>query len=157
MSRTPPFGAATLMHVALVAADIDASLAFYRDALGFTDTYEWDEVTSAAGVTTHRGRVVYLHLGGETYLEFFAGDGAAGPPGPVHHLALVVSDVDCAYESCRAAGATAYGSGDWDGAPTDVVLNGVPPMPARVAFLTAPGGEVIELYERAGAGRERVA
>jgi hypothetical protein len=34
-------------------------------------------------------------------------------------------------------------------------------MPARVAFLTAPGGEVIELYERGAAdtagGRERVA
>src|SRR5215475_9821654 len=150
-----PAGAPTLMHVGLLCPDLAASLAFYRDGLGFTRTYEWDEVTTTAGVATHRGRALYLELGGHTYLELFdggelSGDGWAGARdrSPVHHIALLVPDVDAAYQKCISAGGHAFPVSSWDAEPTTVTLNGQPPMTVRIAFVESPSGEVIELYEQ---------
>ena len=143
-------GPATLMHVALRCADLPAALAFYRDGLGFTRTYGWDRVTSAAGVTTYRGRALYLDLGGHTYLELFDGGPDEPDPerSPVHHLALLVADVDGAYRKCLDAGGRACPVDSWDGRPTTVELNGAPPMTVRIAFIAGPSGELIELYEQ---------
>jgi catechol 2,3-dioxygenase-like lactoylglutathione lyase family enzyme len=159
-SARPP-GAAGLMHVALMCPDLAAALAFYRDGLGLVETYRWTEVTSAEGLTTYRGRALYLALGGHTYLELFAAHPAdpapgesgetpprAAPGGPVHHIALVVPDVDEAYRKCLAAGGRAFPVDSWNAAPTTVRLNGEPQMTIRIAFVEGPSGEVIELYEQ---------
>lgn len=151
---TRPAGAATLMHVALVCKDIDASLRFYREGLGFSRTYEWTQSSSPTcpHQVIFKGRALYIELNGETYLELFPGgrDDVDSSAGPIQHIALVVPDVDEAYRSCLAAGGTTFTFEDWSGEPMTVELNGDPALQLRVAFVKGPSGELIELYEQHG-------
>ncbi|MGW4983682.1 VOC family protein [Streptomyces mirabilis] len=144
-------GTATLMHVAIVCKDIDESLRFYRDGLGFTRTYEWSKSSHAGHACRHiyEGRALYIELGGNTYLELFPGgrDDTDSLPGPLQHIALIVPSVDEAYTNCLAAGGQAFPFDEWPGDPTSVVLNGEPEAKARVAFVKGPSGELIELFE----------
>lgn len=152
-SATPATGATWLMHVAGFCPDVDESLRFYRDGLGLSRTYEWTRTASAAGQVVYSGRGVYVELRRDTYLELFpgGGDGTDSSAGPLQHIAPIVADVDAAYGSCLAAGATDFPLDDWSGGPTTVVLNGEPEVEVRVAFVKGPAGELIELYEQHGA------
>ncbi|MET9147649.1 MULTISPECIES: VOC family protein [unclassified Streptomyces] len=149
-SRPP--GAATLMHVALVCPDIDASLRFYRDGLGFARTYEWTRSAKAGCPcqAIYSGRGVYIELDGSTYIELFPGGtpGTDSSGGPLQHIALVVPDVDEAYRRCLTAGGQAFPLDEWAGDPVTVVLNGEPEVEVRVAFVKGPAGELIELYDQ---------
>jgi glyoxylase I family protein len=151
-SRPP--GAATLMHVALVCKDIDASLRFYREGLGFSRTYEWSRsaTPTCPSHVVFQGRAMYIELNGETYLELFPGgrDDVDSSAGPIQHIALVVPDVDEAYRNCLTAGGQPFTFDDWSGEPTTVELNGDPALQVRVAFVKGPAGELIELYEQHG-------
>ncbi|MFC4029887.1 VOC family protein [Streptomyces polygonati] len=153
MTTTPfarPPGSATLMHVAILCPDVDASLRFYREGLGFSRTYEWTKTSTATGEQVWCGRGVYVELEGQTYIELFDG-GTAGTDssaGPLQHLALIVPSVDEAYTRCLAAGGSAFPLETWDGGPTTVTINGDPEMLVRVAFVRGPAGELIELYEQ---------
>jgi catechol 2,3-dioxygenase-like lactoylglutathione lyase family enzyme len=145
-SRVRPAGAAILVHVALLSADIDESLRFYRDGLGLSRTYQWTETATPDGDVVFRGRGVLIELGGNTYLELLGG---SVPPtgGPVHHIAIAVEDVGAAYERCLAAGGQPVRDGDWSGHPTTVHVNGTPSIEVCDAFVRGPSGEVVELYE----------
>jgi len=147
-SRPP--GSATLMHVAILCKDVDESLRFYRDGLGFAKTYEWSKTTSDTGQVLYCDRGVYIELDGHTYIELFPGgrDDVTSISGPLQHIALIVDDVDEAYTKCLTAGGAAFPIEDWDGAPTQVFINGEPEMEVRVAFVRGPGGELIELYQQ---------
>ncbi|ONI84785.1 hypothetical protein ALI22I_30290 [Saccharothrix sp. ALI-22-I] len=149
VSIRPP-GAATLMHVAIFCPDVDESIRFYREGLGFSRTYEWTKTYTATGQTVYQGRGVYIELEGQTYLELFPGGepGQDSSAGPIHHIGLTVSSVDESYERCLAAGGAPFGIGDWSGEPTTVTLDGDPEMLVRVAFVRGPAGELIELYEQ---------
>lgn len=151
---TRPTGAATLMHVALVCKDIDASLRFYRDGLGFSRTYEWTRsaTPTCPSHVVFQGRAMYIELNGETYLELFPGgrDDVDSSAGPIQHIALVVPSVDEAYRNCLTAGGQTFTFDDWSGEPTTVELNGDPALQVRVAFVKGPAGELIELYEQHG-------
>ena len=68
--------------------------------------------------------------------------------GPLQHIALIVPDVDGAYDLCLRHGGSAYPLDTWDGGPTTVTINGDPEMLVRVAFVRGPAGELIELYEQ---------
>ena len=148
-SVRPP-GTATLMHVAILCPDVDASLRFYAEGLGFTRTYEWTKTFTADGAVVYQGRGVYVELAGQTYIELFPGGspGRDSGEGPVQHLALTVDGIDEAYERCLATGGSAFPIGDWGGEPTTVTINGEPEMLVRVAFVRGPAGELIELYEQ---------
>ncbi|WP_405474974.1 VOC family protein [Streptomyces sp. NBC_00009] len=147
-----PQGSATLMHVAINCPDVDESLRFYSEGLGFTRRYEWTKSSKAAcpGHAVYTGRGVYIELEGETYIELFPGGtrGVDSSAGPIQHIALIVPSVDEAYTKCLASGGRPYALEDWDGAPETVVLNGTPEMEVRVAFIAGPAGELIELYEQ---------
>ncbi|MDJ0466589.1 VOC family protein [Streptomyces sp. H27-C3] len=152
---TRPVGAATLMHVALVCKDIDASLRFYREGLGFSRTYEWSEsavVPTCPHQLIFKGRALYIELNGDTYIELFEGgrDDVDSSAGPIQHIALIVPDVEEAYRNCLAAGGQAFTIDGWPGDPTTVELNGDPAVQLRVAFVKGPAGELIELYEQHG-------
>jgi glyoxylase I family protein len=135
------------MHVALLSADIEESLRFYREGLGFSRSYQWTETATPEGAVVYRGRGVLIELGGHTYLELLAGT-VDKVTGPVHHIALAVTDVDSAYQRCLAAGGQPVVEGDWSGEPTTVHVNGEPSIEVRDAFVRGPSGELIELYEQ---------
>jgi len=83
-------------HVALRAADFDASIKFYTEVLGFRSGTTWGEVN---------GRAIMLDGGNGNFIEVFAG-GTPGPKpeGALLHLALNADDVDGTFARARDAG-----------------------------------------------------
>lgn len=87
-------------HVAVRVSDLERSIAFYADLLGFAVR---TRTTLASGA-----RIAFLaHPSGGSELELIAGlhDHHAGD-GLVHHLAFLVDDVADAYARVRDAGVT---------------------------------------------------
>jgi glyoxylase I family protein len=121
-----------LHHVAIEAADFDRSLRFYTEGLGFRNVLTFPE----EGQT-----VAMLDTGDATYVELFSGGSGKRPSGSILHLALRTSDCDKATERARTAGGTITQE------PTDVVLEGDPPVPVRYSFCEGPDGEQIELFQ----------
>jgi len=113
---TPAFAhpAASVDAVGMTVADMDRSVAFYRDVLSFdvdSDTETMGEdVEKLTGVFGARTRTVTMRLGSEPIVltEFLT---PKGRPIPVdarsndrsfQHIAIVVSDMDAAYQRLRA-------------------------------------------------------
>jgi lactoylglutathione lyase len=117
--------------VNLYTADIEASLGFYRDHLGFRETFR----TPTEGLPAH----VELVLGGftlglGTVEAARSAHGVDPSPGsPAMALVVWTDDVDAAYERLTAAGASAAR------APQDVG-NG-----NRSALVRDPDGNLLEL------------
>jgi lactoylglutathione lyase len=87
-------------HVAVRVTDLERSIAFYADLLGFAVA---TRTTLASGA-----RIAFLSLPrGGCELELIAGpyDHHAGD-GLVHHVAFLVSDADDAFARLRDAGVT---------------------------------------------------
>jgi methylmalonyl-CoA epimerase len=95
---------AVLDHVGIAVRDVDAALAFYRDALGL-------EVEAPEDVITQRVRARYIPVGGAKLelLEATAADSAIAKyvekrgPG-IHHITLRVGDIRAALEQLKARG-----------------------------------------------------
>ena len=124
MDTTPRIG-----HVHLTVSDLDRSLAFYRDALGFE-------------VTAHYGRdAVFLSFGGYHHhigLNTWAGRGAPRPaPGTtgLYHFAILYPDRSALATAVRRLlehGVTLDGASD----------HGV----SEAVYLRDPYGNGVELY-----------
>ena len=128
-----------LHHLGILAADLDATLPFYREVLGLRGGEPHD-------APEHDIRAIFLQGGGSA-IELFAPLSADGPiartlakrgPG-LHHVCYEVIDIDAALEGCRAH---------------DVRLIDTAARPGlhagwRVAFLhpSACGGVLTELVE----------
>ena len=116
-------------HVHLTVSDLDRSLAFYRDVLGFevTARYGTDAVFVSAGGYHH-------HIGLNTWAGRGAPPPAAGTTG-LYHFAILLAD--------RAALAAAV---------RRVIDNGIPLEGAsdhgvsEAVYLRDPDGNGIELY-----------
>lgn len=116
-------------HVHLTVSDLDRSLAFYRDVLGFevTTTYGRDAVFLSAGGYHH-------HVG----LNTWAGRGAPGPaPGTtgLYHFAILFPDRKALAAAVRRvldAGVPLEGAAD----------HGV----SEAIYLRDPDGNGVELY-----------
>ncbi len=101
-----------LLRVSRTVSDLAQAAAFHCDALGFRvvretmhDTAAWGELMGVPGA---RGRAVTLRLAAqELELVEFDPPGALYPPATTtsdpsfQHIALVVSDIDAAYERLR--------------------------------------------------------
>jgi glyoxylase I family protein len=130
-------------HLAMKVWDFDATLAFYRDALGFDAAYAWgsDERSSGGGDT----RAAFLAGGNGNYMEVFAGGTRPPteepPEGVLLHIALRAPDCDAALERARAAGAKVTEE------PRDVPIAGTPPTVVRIAFIKGPDNEIIEFFQ----------
>ncbi len=124
-------------HVAIKVADFDKTVEFYTQAMGFTEHARWGEGDA---------RAILLDCGDGNFFEVFAGGpagtggAAASSAGPLLHVALRSDDVDGAIARARAGGAEITME------PKDVTIQSDPPMPVRIAFCRAPGGEVIEFF-----------
>ncbi|MCI0572668.1 MAG: VOC family protein, partial [Myxococcaceae bacterium] len=104
--------------VAMTVSELDRAVAFYRDVLGFTPgeavEVRGPEVEQLQGIPGARLRVAPVHLGEETLLlmDFLTPEGRPIPRDArsndlsFQHVAIVVRDMDAAYEQVRRAGVT---------------------------------------------------
>ena len=140
-----------LTHVGIAVADVERSLRFYRDLLGFR--FEHDlQVEGEPSDTLLRLRGVKLHA---LYLER---DGVriellrfASPPAPpprarvmhehgLTHLSFRVADLDATLATLRAAGERVL----------DETIIRIPEFQAAACFITDPDGQLIELVQAPG-------
>jgi methylmalonyl-CoA epimerase len=133
---------AWLDHIGIAVADLDASLAFFRDVLGL-------EVDAPEEVASQRVRAHFLHMGPSSLelLEATTPESAIArfveKRGPgLHHVALRVEDIDAALAYLTARGVRLIDAVARPGAEG-----------ARVAFVhpAAAHGVLVELKEPAPA------
>lgn len=116
-----------LAHVCFTVRNLDASIAFYQDKLGFTPAFDF---RNDQGRRTGQ----YLHVGGRSFVELFEGEVA--PPSPkqsYRHLCLEVDDIDKTAADLRASGLEV----------SDPKLGG---DQSWQAWLSDPDGNRIELH-----------
>jgi glyoxylase I family protein len=120
-------------HLSMRVRDLDASVKFYTEGLGFVKRFSWGEAPK---------RTVLLDTGDGNYFEISQGDPEkVHGEGIFHHIALRADDCATALEAARAAGAEVTVE------TRDVNLSSKPPIPIRIAFFKGPDGEVIELFQ----------
>ena len=120
-----------LFEAHLTVADLDTSIAFYRDRLG---------LELAHTTTTRQAAFFWIGSRGTTMLGLWAGGSA--PQKTTMHIAFAAAldDVIAAPRALQLAGITAL---DFDGHPTDepVVLAW---MPAASIYFRDPDGHLLE-------------
>ncbi len=136
-------------HTAISTGDIERSLRFYRDLLGFEEVFSstWEVGTETVdrivGLKDSSAQVVMLRAG-NACVELF--QYATPPPKPsdsnrpvcdhgITHLCLQVSDIDAEYERLKAAGMRFH-------CPPQAGGRGL-----RVTYGRDPDGNVVELLE----------
>jgi LAO/AO transport system kinase len=133
-------GSVTLDHVGIAVSNLDAALAFYRDALGL-------EVRPPEDVPSQRVRAHFIPAG-EGALELLEGTAEDSPiakyvakrgPG-LHHITLRVDDIEAALARLKARGVRLIDESPRPGAHG-----------ARVAFIhpSSAHGVLVELAEPA--------
>ncbi len=134
-------------HVALSVRDMEESLAFYRDLLGFKVVWDMDrrkDISKVVGLETAEARVAMLEgPGGRLELfQYYDPEGVSLAERMrqcdvgITHFALEVERLDEMYEHLRGKGVKFYGE--------PVILRGV----VKVVYMKDPNGITIELIER---------
>jgi lactoylglutathione lyase len=146
--------AAGLHHVGVTVADLDRSLAFYRDLLGI-DVRERSEeaggdVATITGLAGAHVRIADLELGDGRVIELLEYVAPAGRPLAQRtcdpgscHLALEVPDIAAAARRLRDAGVELRSD------PVTLADAGPHWTGVRVVYTIDPDGVTVELVERA--------
>jgi len=121
-------------HIAVQTQDYAASIAFYTEVMGMTQTAEF----SAGG-----RRICLLDIGDGSHLELFEPLPGTSPSGDaegnvVFHFALATSDIEAALERVRAAGMEIT---------VELKTADLGPLNVSIAFFKGPGGEVVEFFQ----------
>ena len=119
-------------HLAMTVSDLDKSLSFYVDGLGFKVAKTWGAPEKPAAL---------LDTGDGNYVELFSGRTEPAGDGMVAHFAIRTDDCTAAIEVARAAGAEVTVEAK------NVDIQSDPPFPVRIAFFKGPDGEIVELFE----------
>ena len=135
-------------HTAISTGNLDRSLAFYRDLLGFEVAieFEWSKGTefadSITGLTDSAARTAMLKAG-NMMLELFEYSSPTPKQGDLRrpvcdhgitHICVDVVDIDSEYERLRSAGMTFHCP------PQDLGI-------AKATYGRDPDGNVVELQE----------
>ena len=133
-------------HVAIRAADFDATIKFYSEGLGCTVRYEFSvpgRIDCAAFLDAGDGR--FIEVFGPASMVQAEGRRRAPDEEPTEgallHFCLRVADVEASYARALAAGAVSRIP------PRVANLAGEPPAEVHIAFVTGPNGEVIEFLK----------
>src|SRR5260370_8549310 len=138
-------------HVGVTVSDLDRSLAFYRDLLGFHVAYERGEVTAEymprlVGIPGARLKIAGLDIPGLhlDLIEYLEPKGAeqAGPPNDVGnvHVGFTVDDLRSAYKTLSAAGVK------FKSEPVSPTVG--PNKAAWPVYFTDPDGVTLEIIQR---------
>ena len=120
-------------HVSIKVKDLDKSIKFYSEGLGFAERFSWGKDPK---------RTVLMDTGDGNYFEISQGDpDQVCLEGAFRHLALRSDDCKVALEHARKAGAEVTME------TRDVTLSSEPRIQIRIAFFKGPDGELIELFE----------
>ena len=120
-------------HVSMKVRDLDKSIKFYTEGLGFVKRFSWGQDPK---------RTVLMDIGDGNYFEISQGDPEhIYGDGVFRHFALRVDDCSAAIEAARIAGAEVTVE------TRDATLNSDPPLQVRIAFFKGPDGELIELFQ----------
>jgi catechol 2,3-dioxygenase-like lactoylglutathione lyase family enzyme len=146
--------ARAVQSIGITVDDLDRSVAFFTEVLGFEKTSE-DEVAGAewerlTGVFGARMRVATLRLGRDTIelTDYLAPRGRDFPPDTrandiwFQHIAIVVSDMDAAYARLRAARVEHASTGPQRLPDTIPGAAGI-----RAFYFRDPDGHFLELIE----------
>ena len=121
-------------HVAIKVTDLDRSLDYYVNKLGFAEMLRLNKVDGSVWL-------VYLRITDTQYLEVFPGAENDRAPGwnanGLNHMCLTVDDIDEVLTQVEAAGLTLL-------LPLKTAIDG-----NRQAWLEDPDGNRIELMEMA--------
>lgn len=127
-------GVVGIGHVAIKVTDLDRSLDFYRDRLGFPEMLRLKHDNGETWL-------VYLRITDDQYLEIFPGAENDRAPGwdanGVNHLCFTIEDLDGTTERIKATGI----------ALTSEIKPGLDGN--RQAWIEDPDGNRIELMEMA--------
>jgi glyoxylase I family protein len=86
-----------LAHVCIATDNLDDTIKFYRDGLGFKKVFEFIKGARVVGF--------YLGVPGGTYVEvFLRGDFQRDARAPIQHLCFQVDDVNATSEHLKALG-----------------------------------------------------
>jgi glyoxylase I family protein len=139
MHNNTILGGGGFHHVAIKVKDYDAAIRFYT-ALGFTEKVAWGE---------GNGRACFLDAGDGNYLEIFGGGPPAekrhpwGEDAAIMHFSIRVKDCQAALRLAEKLGAKVT----METKPITINGNRGQTIPIKIAFVQAPGGEVLEFYE----------
>jgi len=125
-------------HIAIRVKNFDETVRFYRDGLGLKERLAWGEGDE---------RAMLLDAGNGNGIEVFAGGQEAPAEGTIAHFALLTEDCDGALRRAEEAGATVTVPPKSVDIPAETG-----PVPVRIAFVRAPGGETIEFYQNLKSG-----
>ena len=142
---------ARMTHIGIGVSDLERSLRFYRDLLGFT----WEHALDVEGEPTD----TLLRLRGtKLHAEYLTRDGVriellhfASPPAPARperplnqhgltHLSFRVTDLDAVLEGLRAAGERVL----------DETIIRFPEWQSAACLILDPDGQVLELVQAPG-------
>ena len=127
-------GIVGLAHVAIKVTDLDRSLDFYINRLGFPEMLRLNKDDGSTWL-------VYLRITDEQYLEVFPGAENDRAPGwdanGMNHMCLSVEDIDAVIKRIEAAGIALL-------LPLKLAVDG-----NRQAWIEDPDGNRIELMEMA--------
>jgi catechol 2,3-dioxygenase-like lactoylglutathione lyase family enzyme len=152
-AATPIVAVEGFFHAGITVSDMDASIVFYRDLLGFqleTDVIVDDPyVFTVQGWAGDSARVVFLRpADSETYIELLEYRGierhsaAARPWDPGNgHVCLFVSNIEDAHRRLKEAGVYVRSQ-------EVIVIPVGPRRGAKVMYCLDPDGYNVELFER---------
>ena len=127
-------GIVGLAHVAIKVTDLDRSLDFYINKLGFPEMLRLNKDDGSTWL-------VYLRITDDQYLEVFPGAENDRAPGwdanGMNHMCLAVEDIDAVVQRIEAAGIALL-------LPLKLAVDG-----NRQAWIEDPDGNRIELMEMA--------